>query len=100
LGRTSRYADISQADVVEFRQFRARMNTPAPFGNDWIQLTPTQYDTRIYCSETEIHRNHGIATHLNRRRIFNLLSQRGCDEQHDKCCRGEAMIAFGLFAFL
>jgi hypothetical protein len=29
----------------------------------------------------------------------NQISQRGCDEQHNKCCRDKTMIVFGIFVF-
>jgi hypothetical protein len=30
---------------------------------------------------------------------LNQISQRGCDEQHNKWCRDKTMIVFGVFVF-
>jgi hypothetical protein len=33
------------------------------------------------------------------RGTLNEISQRGCDEQHNKPCRDKTMIMFGIFVF-
>jgi hypothetical protein len=99
LGRTTRHTDVAQADVIEIREFRTRMNTPSPFGNDLFQLTATQHDTWINCRENEVRRGHANTPRFSVRGTVSQISQRGCDEQHNKCCRDKTMIMFRIFVF-
>jgi hypothetical protein len=75
------------------------MNTPAPFGSDLFQLTPTQHDTWVNRRENEVRRAHGLLRALAAGTV-NQISQRGCDEQHNKWCLGKTMIVFGVFVYL
>jgi hypothetical protein len=99
LGRTTRHTDVAQADVIEIRQFRTRMNTPSPFGNDLFQLTATQHDIWINRRENEVRCAHANTPRFSARATLSQISQRGCDEQHNKWCRDKTMIVFGIFVF-
>jgi hypothetical protein len=64
----------------------------------FFQLAPTQSDTWINRRESGVHRAHGMLRALVRGTL-SRISQRGCDEHHNKWCRDKTMIAFGVFVF-